>query len=248
MDQNNPQNQPLNTPKNTIIAWVIFGVIIAALLIVGYFLLKQENINTNNDNIINKTNQNVNINSPINVNSNLNVNSGFNGNANSNVNTSEWKVYVNDNYGINFKYPKDWKISAVDNNDLLRISLLNGDITTEDVRDPWTRLYLNQSYIDIGVQNTKVAGWEFAQDLGQEISHTERQIQFAGISVTQSTSVGYNHGIGSKLFASNSVPQLMSQIVYNEKKFIFLRLYSGGDIRTSALNTFNNIISSFLIK
>jgi hypothetical protein len=159
-----------------------------------------------------------------------------------------WQTYENSDYGISFKHPKDWIVATSVNNNLLHITLLKGEITLDDIRDPWSRLYDNQSYIEIGVQKTKVAGWEFASSLGQEVSHIETQIPFDGISVTQSTSVGYNHGIGDQLFPNNSIPQLMSQIVYNDTKYIYLRLFTGGDIRTSALQILNSIAGTFSIR
>lgn len=86
------QSQPSKQmPRTT--TWVTI-IIVIALGVGGYFLLKNSGTNTNN-------NSTTNINQTANVNANTSVN------TNTTVDTTGWKTYVNDRFLYSIEHPSD---------------------------------------------------------------------------------------------------------------------------------------------
>lgn len=145
-----------------------------------------------------------------------------------------------------FLYPNGWNIITNEANDTLHVQLLQG-LTINDVSYPWGRIYNNQSYISIGISKNETTGWDYAPDLGQEISYKETDTVLNNTIVKQRTVIGYNYGIENSRFPNNTISQLLSQAVFNEGQYITLRLYTGGSSRLDALNQFNRLISNLKI-
>ena len=99
MENNQPKEQKIHP-----VAWTILVVGIALLAVGAYYFLTQEDVNTNNANIVavTKTAVGDNINTAANTNEVTNMNTE--------VDTSDWLTYENEEYGYAFKYPRDWEI------------------------------------------------------------------------------------------------------------------------------------------
>jgi len=99
MENNQPKEQKIHP-----VAWTILVVGIALLAVGAYYFLTQEDVNTNNANIVavTKTAVGDNINTAANTNEVTNMNTE--------VDTSDWLTYENEEYGYAFKYPSDMKV------------------------------------------------------------------------------------------------------------------------------------------
>ncbi|MBT4277288.1 hypothetical protein HOD96_00865 [Candidatus Falkowbacteria bacterium] len=89
----------LNKKSTTLVLFLV------VILIIAVFFVMQKN---NDDNI----NQNENINFNQNVNKNQNINQ-LNKVIINGVDISDWKIYHNEEYGFEIKYPEDWEIDSV---------------------------------------------------------------------------------------------------------------------------------------
>lgn len=115
MDSPRSASQPTNQmPKAA--AWAVIIVIVLVLGVGGYFLLRNDNSNTNNNSITSNTNQTLNTNTITNINSNTNAlfNSNLDNNtntitnSNTNLDTTGWNSFTNDKLGFRIKLPPSW--------------------------------------------------------------------------------------------------------------------------------------------
>ena len=98
----NQSSQPVNKTSTTAMMWVIFVVVLIVAGLGIYLWWQSGERNTNTNTLVNTTNTlNQNVNAAVNTNSASNVNT---------VDTSDWKTYKNDAYGISFTLPKDWTL------------------------------------------------------------------------------------------------------------------------------------------
>lgn len=79
----------------------------------------------------------TNTNTGINANTTANTNSQINTNAvvNTNTDTADWQTYTNEEYGFNFKYPKEWSVSVNAANTVTVLdptSISKGKVTIEN--------------------------------------------------------------------------------------------------------------------
>jgi hypothetical protein len=96
------------TPKKGNKTGLVISILAIIIIIAGalWYSLSGTNNNTSNANSV--VNENVNV--VTNENTNVNVNTNSSTNTNSAVDTGDWKIYANEEYGFSFKYPSEWNI------------------------------------------------------------------------------------------------------------------------------------------
>ncbi|MFA6271981.1 MAG: hypothetical protein WC693_02615 [Patescibacteria group bacterium] len=127
---------PAHKKGNNIGLIVLISVVIFLIAGALWYAFGKENENTNNANTTQVGNENTNTV----LNTNANTNTAVNSNTNSAVDTSDWLTYTNEEYGFEFKYPRDFSVTdnasyfsvlPINNNEALprAVDISQGSIT-----------------------------------------------------------------------------------------------------------------------
>jgi len=213
--------------------WIALIITVIVLGIGVYFLLVRKNgTNTNNSNQVGNENDITNT-----------VNKGS---ANVTVNPlTGWNQYRNNQQYFTIQYPTDWaaEFNQSDDNHGQFVNLATSTLSDIDLKDPWSRIYKDEAYIQIGVSD--LTDWEWPPSLGNDLSFEEKTIDLQIGDAQQRVSVGYNHGINDGLFPNNDTPQLSSSVIFTTtEKLVWMRVFTGGNSREKFLQEFDSIIKT----